>query len=184
MMFFVYVLECENNKYYVGETMDIDARFIQHRYGGIEAASAAIWTTLNPPIKIIWKRKTNNRSLELIMTLEYMKRYGIQNVRGSHYSQRNLSPYFEEINEELSYTCSRCGRHGHSSDECNCDVCGKRGHLASQCNNCYNCGKGGHYSAQCYNCYKCGKPGHHFRDCNRCYNCNEYGHFANRCPYS
>ena len=85
-MFYVYVLKCHNNKYYVGETRDPDVRYGQHFNG-----EGSDWTSLYRPTRIIWEKKTNNRDLELAKTLEYMEIYGIENVRGGSYCKVDLS---------------------------------------------------------------------------------------------
>ncbi|RIA90079.1 hypothetical protein C1645_738134 [Glomus cerebriforme] len=186
-MFIVYVLECyddiyDNYKYYVGQTKDLDVRFEQHKNGGARCSN---WTREYPPIRVIWEKRTNNRGLELAITLKCMEKYGIDNVRGSIYSQMDLSnDDLNRIYNKLDYKCPCCGRYGHSAYNCRCDICGERDHLTSQCDNCSKCGgrHTGNYS-NCNNCYKCQRPGHHYSNCDRCYKCGRRGHFARNHRY-
>ncbi|CAJ0850102.1 14715_t:CDS:2 [Entrophospora sp. SA101] len=53
-MFYVYVLECADNKYYVGETMDIDRRWEMHKSG-----RGSGWTRIYEPIRIKWYGRSN-----------------------------------------------------------------------------------------------------------------------------
>ncbi|CAG8459958.1 12108_t:CDS:1 [Funneliformis caledonium] len=177
-MFYVYVLKCIDNKYYVGSTADLNVRNRQHLNG-----SGSAWTRKYPPICIEWSGKTNNENLETIKTLEYMIQYGIYNVRGGDYCKFDLSIDFAEILYKLICKCPRCDRPGHFDNECACDVCGNRGHLTDECLHCTNCGKRGHSEVDCYNCYKCGRPGHSPDNCDACYLCGERGHFSNDCGY-
>lgn len=136
-MFIVYVLRCSHGKYYVGRTMDLGIRINQHKSIG------TMWTRKHPYMGLLWQKRTNNEDLELSKTLEFMHLLGIDNVRGSIYSRPDLS-FKEKLEVCLNFNnkCSRCGRFGHSSNNCRCDICGEYGHLSYQCLNCYKCGGG------------------------------------------
>jgi predicted GIY-YIG superfamily endonuclease len=83
---FLYVLELENFKYYVGQTNDVYARFQEHKEG-----YGSSWTRLHKPIKILKIRSlevedTREALLyENWLTLFYMQRFGFQNVRGGEF---------------------------------------------------------------------------------------------------
>ena len=96
----VYVLRCDNNKYYCGSTEYLAKRIYSHCHGylfrGMKRFTA--WTKLHPvqDIDYIWhtnfvNSKRNNRyetfngrpvSLERCFTLMAMENFGVNNVRG------------------------------------------------------------------------------------------------------
>ncbi|CAG8590763.1 842_t:CDS:1 [Rhizophagus irregularis] len=157
--------------------MDLGIRINQHKSIG------TMWTRKYPYMGLLWQKRTNNEDLELSKTLEFMHLLGIDNVRGSIYSRPDLS-FKERLEVYLNFNnkCSRCGRFGHSSNNCRCDICGEYGHLSYQCLNCYKCGGGpDHNFESCNKCYKCKSPYHYYWNCNNCYKCGGSGHFAREC---
>lgn len=83
---YVYVLELENGRYYVGRTSNFIQRMNEHfKEGG------ALYTKKYRPIKIkevvVEKTKYDERD----KTLEYMDKYGCENVRGYAWCRENLS---------------------------------------------------------------------------------------------
>ena len=75
----VYVLKLQNNKYYVGYTDDtnLDARMYRHKRG-----YGSSWTNKHKPIKLIRVIHNVDKLKEKQITIQYMKKYGYQNVRG------------------------------------------------------------------------------------------------------
>lgn len=84
-MNWVYVLELENNKYYVGYTSHLKNRLKKHKKGG-----SCNWVDKHPFKKVVEVRKALNKNLERKTTLEYMVLKGWRNVRGGAWSQVNL----------------------------------------------------------------------------------------------
>ena len=74
---FCYILELENQKYYVGITSNLHNRFCQHFSG-----NGAIWTKLHKPIKAIQVKIVTHKWEENFTTLSMIKKYGVDNVRG------------------------------------------------------------------------------------------------------
>ncbi|CAG8558542.1 792_t:CDS:1 [Funneliformis caledonium] len=155
--------------------MDIDVRYKQHSNG-----RGSVWTRRYRPTGIKELVKTKNKHLELMKTLEYINRYGINNVRGKPYCKEDISEFLGKIRYQLSQQCYLCGRYGHVANKCICDICCSRDHLTEQCNNCPECGGLDHVATECYNCFKCGRR-HSSENCNRCYICGERDHLQYEC---
>lgn len=81
----LYVLELEGGKYYVGRTSNIISRFNAHVHN-----FGSIWTKLYG-VKSIIKLTNDFPFGETAITLEYMQKYGIDNVRGSCWCKEILS---------------------------------------------------------------------------------------------
>ena len=120
-MEYIYVLELRNGKYYVGKTSDVDHRFQQHKNG-----TGSVWTRLHPPVKIIERRpvihgmgaaQDENNTVK-----DYMKMFGVDNVRGGAYTQQDLPDGFKNMiemeNRTNEDTCFKCGLPGHFSNKC------------------------------------------------------------------
>jgi predicted GIY-YIG superfamily endonuclease len=87
-MMFLYVLELDNSKFYVGKSHDPEGRLLAHQRG-----LGPVWTQQNPPLGIIERRELvheNAKYEENNVTLEYMTLYGMENVRGGMWSQLEL----------------------------------------------------------------------------------------------
>ena len=88
------MLELEDGKWYVGITTQTpEARFEQHSSGFTGAA----WTKLHKPIKIFDRKflgdldEIDAKLYEARVTRAYMKKYGVNNVRGGDLAQ--TQPY-------------------------------------------------------------------------------------------
>lgn len=139
----LYVLQLEQNKYYVGRTNDIDKRLVEHAAG-----KGAEWTVLYKVVKVVEIIKDCKPQDEDAMTITYMKKYGIENVRGGTFCSIILN------NETLKLLTKMI-----NTQESGCYKCGEKGHYANECGNgeklalvtCYKCGEKGHYANRCYN---------------------------------
>jgi hypothetical protein len=114
-MFNIYILQLENNKYYIGKTKNSELRIRRHFNG-----KGSEFTKLFKPIKV--EKIYFNCDDELKYTLKYMYKYGIENVRGGPFVKINLpKEYVTTIKQMLS-----------SEYEC-CFNCGKKGHFVREC---------------------------------------------------
>ena len=93
----LYVLRLHNEKWYIGRSSNLERRFEQHMNG-----TGAKWTVLHVPINIHESRPLVSDEDEDAVTLEYMKQYGIYNVRGGTYCAVELKPWtVKEIKKRL-----------------------------------------------------------------------------------
>ncbi len=116
----IYVLELEDDKYYVGKTNNIDARLRDHFDGGGSA-----WTKSHHPIKRVC-RVTNEtgsaHSIEMSETIHLMHQFGIDNVRGSQFSENILSGekrnFANLLIRDAFNLCNNCGSEDHMFMQC------------------------------------------------------------------
>jgi len=145
----VYALELENGKFYIGKTKDLEKRFSEHLRG----YNSSSWTRRHKPIKIISTIKNANGLDEDKLTVEYMMKYGIENVRGGPYVSTTLSNQIKEhITRRIrmaSDMCVYCGSVSHFCTKCplattfedkdvhvsdtECRMCRSRTHFTEDC---------------------------------------------------
>lgn len=82
---YVYILELENNKWYVGWTTDVHRRFSQHCSG-----EGARWTKLHKPIRIAHYRR-GDLTEENRLTRSMMEKFGWKNVRGGPFCDPDMN---------------------------------------------------------------------------------------------
>jgi len=122
----VYVLELEGDHYYVGKTDDFDERIKRH-----ESGTGSAFTKKYKVVRVIEKIENPGPFDEDNITKEYMRKKGIDNVRGGAYTQLFLTKEQKQflISEQRSAenTCQRCGRAGHFIARCSykIDIDGK-----------------------------------------------------------
>lgn len=129
---YVYVLQLENNKWYVGKTQNITKRYEQHMKG-----KGAVWTKMNKPICVHSLSEDEQEDQVVIRT---MKEYGITNVRGGSFCKEYLTNSEIQLLERMIHTiddaCFRCGDKTHFAKNCNqdvCKLCEKRNHNIEDC---------------------------------------------------
>lgn len=172
--FTVYVLRCEQDKYYVGRVnhiSNLSARLFDH-FSPICSTLNAAWTRKYRPLEVIEIKNEQDKWAEDTYVYRFMDRYGVANVRGGTYSQVELSAdQLRELGKKtlsVNDACYKCGKKGHFAKECESnkrkDVgdissgsqhTSKRRHLSSisslprdDC--CQRCGRRSHHEADCY----------------------------------
>ena len=116
-MVFIYVLKQQNNKYYVGKTSSPKFRLDTHfKTGG------CAWTKKYKPTQIIGLFPDCDVFDEDKYTIKYMKKYGIENVRGGSFCQVSLDRETKRCVERM--ICS-------ANDGCH--FCGEQGHFIRNC---------------------------------------------------
>ena len=81
----IYILELESNKYYVGKTAPPDFQLNIHYTMG-----ECLWTKKYNPLKLINLISNCDNFDEDKETIQYMNKYGINNVRGGSFCQHQL----------------------------------------------------------------------------------------------
>jgi hypothetical protein len=81
----IYILLCDEQKYYIGRTNNLIKRLKEHISG-----NGSEWTKKYKPIKPIQIIKYTSPFDEDKYTLIYMSKYGIENVRGGTFSSSSL----------------------------------------------------------------------------------------------
>jgi len=115
----VYVLYLQNNKYYVGKSVYPNQCINKHFLG-----EGNVWTRLHKPLKVV--RPLSEPQWELwclTETLRLMNIHGIDNIRGSLFSDSKPFTNIEKIMacqlfNELNGSCCRCGGSGHPTSQC------------------------------------------------------------------
>lgn len=93
----IYVLRLHNDKWYIGRTSNVERRFEQHMNG-----DGAKWTFLHKPINIHEIREIKSDNDEDTITREYMKEFGIYNVRGGSYCAVEFKPWhIQKITQDM-----------------------------------------------------------------------------------
>jgi hypothetical protein len=123
----IYILECIENKYYIGKTSTdgIKKRIRSHLKGTVQ------WTRKYPVKKVLDILPCIDPSDEDKQVKLFMDKYGIENVRGGSYSQVNLT------DEQIDHL--RDGIIQYSISE-----------LRTIKNTCFWCNKKGHYIKRCF----------------------------------
>jgi hypothetical protein len=117
-MIYIYVLELENNKYYVGKTKNPKIRLENHFNN-----NGSMWTKKYKPIRIIEVIPNCDDFDEDKYTIKYMSIKGIDNVRGGSFcrmilSNDNLSTIKIMINGSTN-RCYNCDSKEHYAKDCN-----------------------------------------------------------------
>jgi hypothetical protein len=116
----VYVLALQGGRYYVGSSMDIDARIGRHR-SGLGAAYTRAHAVLGeePPRTEL---RDDVESWERAETLQRMRDHGVESVRGWMWTTVRLNgAHRRSIREQMRErfgACRRCGAPGHYVADC------------------------------------------------------------------
>jgi hypothetical protein len=125
---YLYILELENNFWYVGRSRNCEKRFEEHQKG-----VGAKWTKLHKPIRIFCSLLELDLNHETRLTIQLMIIYGADKVRGGIYNRLiytaetlnklNNSKIidfdeYSQLNESDTGNCFICSRTDHTTHSC------------------------------------------------------------------
>eukprot|EP00527_Entomoneis_sp_CCMP2396_P006038 CAMPEP_0198143048 /NCGR_PEP_ID=MMETSP1443-20131203/5669_1 /TAXON_ID=186043 /ORGANISM="Entomoneis sp., Strain CCMP2396" /LENGTH=342 /DNA_ID=CAMNT_0043806185 /DNA_START=248 /DNA_END=1276 /DNA_ORIENTATION=- len=188
----IYVLQCEEGKYYVGSTSYFQKRMKQHS----SAKGGSVWTKRYKPVRVLKEYKrvpaAYHLGLEAQVTAQYMLEHGVNNVRGAmfaqvkmytqqdldalvgflgHYNDLKYGPLRDVLQQTLPPAAKKTSFTTSSSGKSSSSFRSNR-----QQRKCFSCNKHGHIAADCPD-----KDHHHGDSDKVCFVCGQLGHISSNC---
>ena len=196
-MVFIYTIQLEQGKYYIGKTNN--PQFLLESHFN---SNGSEWTKIYKPLRVIEVKPNCDDYDEDKITRQYMDKYGINNVRGGSFVSVKLDKSTIDTLQKMSNGTNN-----------KCFICGKAGHFAKNCqeNECWETDSDEEYE-EVWGCEYCGKEfieenkcEYHEKYCNLkykkqiiyesdddddddddddencCFRCGREGHYASSC---
>jgi cellular nucleic acid-binding protein len=188
-MVFIYTIQLEQGKYYIGKTNNPQFRLEKHFN-----SNGSEWTKLYKPIKILEIKPNCDEYDEDKITIQYMDKYGINNVRGGSFVSIKLDKSSTDTLHKMSNgahnRCFACGKHGHFVKDCQdeedtisedeyevwvCKYCDKEFDEETKCEYHEKYCNSKQHKCRSHNdsdsdsdsdsCFRCGREGHYASSC-------------------
>jgi predicted GIY-YIG superfamily endonuclease len=151
-MVFIYTLQLEEGKYYIGKTNNPQFRLDNHFN-----SNGSEWTKKYKPINVLEIIPNCDDYDEDKYTIKYMEKYGINNVRGGSFCEIKMRKENKNTLKRMitgtTDKCYICGESDHFAKDCNKDedkLLDELEELLIENNLCFRCYRKGHYADKCY----------------------------------
>ena len=145
-MVYIYVLKLMHDKYYIGKTTNPSFRLKDHF-----KSNGSVWTKKYKPIKLHELKPDCDSDDEDKITIQYMRKYGTENVRGGSFCQIILNNENENVlNRMINGSSDKCFNCGGDHFIRNCPNKGVKRVKSAKSNKCKRCKRVGHTIDKCY----------------------------------
>ena len=145
-MLYIYALKLIDDKYYIGKTTNPSFRLEDHF-----KSNGSAWTKKYKPIKLHELKPDCDSDDEDKITIQYMRKYGTDNVRGGSFCQIILNNDNKNtLNRMINGSSDKCFNCGGDHFIRNCPNKSVKSVKSVKSNKCMRCKRGGHTIDKCY----------------------------------